>query len=222
MHQTVKVLQQISIVPVIALWIALVACDNPTANSPLPADPTPAIIVVTATPTSTQAATATPLLTPEPTATATFEPSPTPDPTATPTPTPQPTATPTPTPEPTATPTPTPQPTATPTPEPTATPAPTKNPERRKQLNNKMDEMSRAMVTTFLYCSDDRFKGKRRKYDFAAYSDAKEIMDGVTVEALGRGHVDNYSETDFEEMTLIFSEAFLALWEICVPPGWEP
>ena len=220
MRQTVKVPRQISIVTAIVLWIALIACDNPTPNSPLPADPTPAVIVVTATPTPTEAATATPPPTLEPTATAT----PTPQPTATPTPTPQPTATPTPTPQPTATPTPTPQPTATPspTPEPTATPAPTTNPERRKQLNNKMDENSRAMVTTFLLCSDDRFKGKRREYDFVAYAEAKEIMDGVTVEALGRGHVDNYSETDFEEMTIIFGDALVALWEICVPPGWKP
>ena len=212
MHQTVKVLQQISIVTAIALLIALVACDNPTPNSPLPADPTSAVIVVTATQTPTQAATATTPPTPEPTATATSEPSPTPQPTTTPTP--QPTATPTPTPQPTATPS--------PTPEPTATPAPTADPERRKLLNNQMDETSRAMVTTFLLCSDDRFKGKRRKYDFAAYSDAKEIMDGVTVEALARGHVDNYSETDFEEMTAIFDNALVALWEICIPPGWKP
>ena len=85
-----------------------------------------------------------------------------------------------------------------------------------------MDEASRGMVTTFLLCSDDRFKGKRREYDFAAYSDAKEIMDGVTVEALRRGHADNFSETDFEEMTAIFENAWVALWEICVPPGWKP
>ena len=214
MRQTVKVLQQISIVPAIALWIALVACDNPMPNSPLSVDPTPAVIIVTATPTPTQAATATRSPTPEPTATATSEPSPTPQPTATPTPTPQPTATPTPTPQPTATPT--------PTPEPTATPAPTTDPERRKQLHSTFDETSRAMVTTFLLCSDDRFKGKRREYDFVAYAEAKEIMDGVTLEVLARGHVDNYSETDFEEMTVIFDNALLALWEICIPPGWKP
>ena len=71
-------------------------------------------------------------------------------------------------------------------------------------------------------CSDDRFKGKRREYDFAAQAHAREVVDAAMVELDKRGHTDSYSETDFNEMADIFGDALVKLWDICVPPGWTP
>ena len=85
-------------------------------------------------------------------------------------------------------------------------------------------ELSKAFSSTFpafKLCSDDQFKGKRKKYDFAAYADAKEIMDEVMVDLNRYGHTDGYSATDFVEMTDIFKDAMVKLWDICVPPGWK-
>lgn len=78
------------------------------------------------------------------------------------------------------------------------------------------------MVAVWDLCSDERFDGKRREYDFVAMEQAGEIINGIENEMVGRGHTDNYTASDFAEMTDSFDDAMVKLWEICVPPGWKP
>ena len=94
-------------------------------------------------------------------------------------------------------------------------------PERRVLHKDLSDSFS-AMIAAWRLCGDDRFDGKRREYDFVASEQAKEIVDDVMKEAEGRGHTDDYTASDFAEMTDSFDDAIVKLWEICVPPGWEP
>ena len=79
-----------------------------------------------------------------------------------------------------------------------------------------------AVFRSYQVCSDDEFDGKRRKIDLIAYSEAKEILDGVLAAMQARGHTDDYTSADFEDMTNVFRDAGNTLFEICFPPGWEP
>ncbi|MCY4366198.1 MAG: hypothetical protein OXE17_08250 [Chloroflexi bacterium] len=78
------------------------------------------------------------------------------------------------------------------------------------------------MMASLKLCRDERFTGKRRKYDFVASQEAMDVVDGVMAEWEKRGHLDTFSRTDFEEMTEQFDTVSISLWDICVPPGWQP
>ena len=101
-------------------------------------------------------------------------------------------------------------------------PEPTLSAEKHEELRQELSALWRAVFRSFQACSDDEFDGKRRESDLVAYSEAKEILEGTLAAMDARGHMDDYTSADFEDLTNVFTDAGNTLLEICFPPGREP
>ena len=106
-----------------------------------------------------------------------------------------------------------------PSPSPTPMPEPTLSAAKHEELRQELSALWRAAFRSFQACSDDEFDGKRRESDLVAYSEAKEILDGTLAAMDARGHMDDYTSADFEDMTNVFTDAGITLLEICFPRG---
>ena len=78
------------------------------------------------------------------------------------------------------------------------------------------------MLTVAKKCSDEEFDGYRRTSDLAAKIEGSKILNSVTEKLKTYPHTSEMTLEQFTELTDIYSDAGLELYQICLPPNWTP